>query len=60
MDTNQLQSIETGLHKQAEATRSTNELIAQLFTIMSMLKANNVTICKGNPNSLGEQFSLKI
>jgi hypothetical protein len=44
MDTDRLQSIDTGLHKHVEATRSTNELIIQLFTMISTLKANNIAI----------------
>jgi hypothetical protein len=44
MDVKQLQSIETGLHKQVEATQATNELIAKLFSIMSTLQVKDIAI----------------
>jgi hypothetical protein len=44
MDVYRLQNIEARLHKQAEATQSTNDLIAKLFTMMSTLQAKDITI----------------
>jgi hypothetical protein len=36
MDAERLQNLEERLHEQAEATRATNELITQLFSMMRM------------------------
>jgi hypothetical protein len=44
MDAEWLQNLEVQLHEQVEATRATNELITQLFSMMSMQKVDgNVT-----------------
>jgi hypothetical protein len=40
MDAERLQNLEERLHKQAEATRATNELITQLFSMMRTQKVN--------------------
>jgi hypothetical protein len=43
IDIERLQNIEACLHKQVEATRSTNELISNLISIISALQATNIT-----------------
>jgi hypothetical protein len=48
MDAERLQNLEARLHKQAEATRATNELITQLF---SMMKTQNVDNSVATPPS---------
>jgi hypothetical protein len=40
MDAERLQNLEAQLREQAEATRATNELITQLFSMMRMQKVN--------------------
>jgi hypothetical protein len=48
MDAERLQNLEERLHEQMEATRATNELITQLF---SMMRMRNVDDCIATPTS---------
>jgi uncharacterized coiled-coil protein SlyX len=44
MDAERLQNLEVRLHEQAEATRATNKLISQLFSMMRTRNINdNIT-----------------
>jgi hypothetical protein len=52
MDIEQFQAIEIQLSKQAEATCSTNETLAQLFTHMRTTEAKRVTMPPSVPTIL--------
>jgi hypothetical protein len=47
MDVEQLQNIEMGLHEQVEDTQATNELIAKLFSMMSIVYCTGMGIPAG-------------
>jgi hypothetical protein len=50
MDAERLQNLEAQLHEQAEATRATNELITQLFSMMRMQKVDNNVATPPSPS----------
>jgi hypothetical protein len=49
VEIDRLQNIVARLHEQAEATQSTNDLIAKLFTMMSTLEAKDVPLFYASP-----------
>jgi hypothetical protein len=63
MDDERFQQMEKRLNEQAEATRAMNETSNKFIAIMGNQEAARNIVpppCKGNPNSLSEQLSLKI
>jgi hypothetical protein len=50
MDAEQLQNLEERLREQAEATRATNELISQLFSMMRTQKVNGNVATPPSPS----------
>jgi hypothetical protein len=50
MDAERLQNLEAQLREQAEATRATNELITQLFSMMRMQKVDSNVATPPSPS----------